>query len=118
MIKEFPSALIEQVSDGDSMIKRVMESEWTWLFRIFPCREEAAGGIAGNKGAASAAAHSYFERAPGRALCHPGIKGGRFGLPEQEYGAGELINAVHRVLLGRKYITPSVAEKAGGANQY
>lgn len=39
------------------------------------------------------------------------LKAGASGFLSKESATDELLTAVHRVLLGRKYITPSVAEK-------
>jgi len=39
------------------------------------------------------------------------LKAGASGYLSKEMAPEELINAVHRVLLGRKYITPTIAEK-------
>jgi DNA-binding NarL/FixJ family response regulator len=42
------------------------------------------------------------------------LKAGASGYLNKELAPEELINAVHRVLLGRKYITPAIAEKLAG----
>jgi len=42
------------------------------------------------------------------------FKAGAAGFLNKEMAAEELVNAIHRVLAGKKYITASVAEKMAG----
>ncbi len=112
LIKEFPSAFIEQVPDGERMIKRVMESEWDLVIS-----DLSMPGRSGLEALRQIKEH--LPRLPILILSvHPEehyairvLKAGASGYLSKNMAPEELINAVHRVLLGRKYITPSVAEK-------
>jgi DNA-binding NarL/FixJ family response regulator len=110
--KEFPSALIEDVADGEDMVKRVMEAEWDLVISDL--------SMPGRNGLdALRQIKEHYPRLPILILSvHPEehyairvLKAGASGYLSKEMAPEELINAVHRVLLGRKYITPTIAEK-------
>ncbi|MBS1566428.1 MAG: response regulator transcription factor [Bacteroidetes bacterium] len=110
--KEFPSARIEEVADGEDMVKRVMESEWDLVISDL--------SMPGRNGLE--ALHQIKEHFPKLPILilsvHPEeqyairvLRAGASGYLNKDMAPEELINAVHRVLLGRKYITPTIAEK-------
>jgi len=110
--KEFPSALIEDVADGEDMVKRVMEAEWDLVISDL--------SMPGRNGLdALRQIKEHYPRLPILILSvHPEehyairvLKAGASGYLSKEMAPEELINAVHRVLMGRKYITPTIAER-------
>jgi len=112
LLKEFPSALVEQVADGEDMVKKVMESPWDLVISDL--------SMPGRSGLE--AVRQIKELNPKLPILilsiHPEehyairvLKAGASGYLSKDMAPEELVNAVHRVLLGRKYITPSIAEK-------
>ncbi|HEY4150903.1 MAG TPA: response regulator transcription factor [Chitinophagaceae bacterium] len=112
LMKEFPSALVEQVSDGEDMVNKVMQSEWDLVISDL--------SMPGRSGLdALQQIKELYPKLPILILSvHPEehyairvLKAGASGYLNKNMAPEELVNAVHRVLLGRKYITPSIAEK-------
>ncbi len=112
LMKEFPSALVEQVADGEDMVNKVMQSEWDLVISDL--------SMPGRSGLD--ALQQIKELNPKLPILilsvHPEehyairvLKAGASGYLNKNMAPEELVNAVHRVLLGRKYITPSIAEK-------
>jgi len=112
LLKEFPSAQVTQATDGEDMVKKVMGSEWDLVISDL--------SMPGRSGLdAVQQIKEHFPRLPILILSvHPEehyairvLKAGASGYLNKNMAPEELVNAVHRVLLGRKYITPSIAEK-------
>lgn len=110
--KEFPSAHIESVADGQDIVKKVMESEWDLVISdlSMPSKTglEALEDI-----------KKHYPKLPVLILTmHPEeqyamrvLKAGASGYLSKSTDAVELITAVRRALMGRKYITASLAER-------
>ena len=112
LLREFPSALVEQVADGEDMVKKVMESSWNLVISDL--------SMPGRSGLEALRQIKELQpKLPFLILSvHPEehyairvLKAGASGYLSKNMAPEELVNAVHRVLLGRKYITPSIAEK-------
>lgn len=112
LAEEFIGAAIEEVSDADDLIKKILKEEWDVVISdlTMPGRStlEALQQI-----------KQQYPKLPVLILSiHPEeqyairvLKAGASGYLSKDTAPDELVNAVHRVLMGKKYITPSVAEK-------
>jgi DNA-binding NarL/FixJ family response regulator len=112
MIEEFPDAEIVEVGDAEEMIKKIMQGTWDVVISdlSMPGRNglEALQQIKqiNNKLPVLILSIHPEEQYALRAL-----KAGASGYLSKDMAADELVNAVRRVMLGKKYITPSIAEK-------
>ena len=112
LFEDFPCAFIEEVGDADTLFKKTTEGEWDVIISdlMMPGRSalEALQQI-----------KQYSPRIPVLILSiHPEeqyatrvLKAGASGYINKDVAPKELVNAVQRIMQGRKYITPSVAEK-------
>ena len=110
--KEFPGAHIESVADGQDIVKKVLQSEWDLVISdlSMPTKTglEALEDI-----------KKHYPKLPVLILTmHPeeqyairAMKAGASGYLSKSMDAAELITAARRALMGRKYITPSLAER-------
>ncbi|HEY4150850.1 MAG TPA: response regulator transcription factor [Chitinophagaceae bacterium] len=112
LIEAFPSALIEEVSDAEELLKKVMKSEWDVVISDL--------SMPGRSGLESLQQiKQHYPRLPVLILSvhseeHYAIrvlKAGASGYLSKDTASDELVKAVNRVLLGKKYITASIAEK-------
>lgn len=112
LLEEFPSAHIEEVSDAEELLKKVMKSEWDVVISDL--------SMPGRSGLESLQQiKQYYPRLPVLILSvhseeHYAIrvlKAGASGYLSKDTASDELVKAVNRVLLGKKYITASIAEK-------
>jgi len=110
--KEFPSAYIEAVTDGQDMLLRVLREEWDLV--ISDLSMPSKNGLE-----ALTEIKQHRPNLPVLILTmHPeeqyamrAIKAGASGYLTKGMDSAELITASRRALMGRKYITPSLAEK-------
>jgi len=110
--KEYPGAHIECVADGQEMLKKVIQSEWDLV--ISDLSMPSKTGIE-----ALEEIRQHYPKLPVLILTmHPeeqyalrALKAGASGYLSKSIDAAELIAATRRVLMGRKYITPELAEK-------
>jgi len=112
LLETFPSADIDEVGDAEGLIEKVTKEEWHVILTdlSMPGRSgmEALQYIKQN-----------FPKIPVLILSvHPeeqyairALKNGAAGYLNKDMATDELVNAVQRVLSGKKYITASVAEK-------
>ena len=109
--KEYPTAQIDEVADGEDLVKKVMKQ--TYDLVISDVSMPGRGGME--------ALHAIKEQYPKLPVLmlsmHPedhyavrALKAGASGYLSKSMAPEELINAVKRVLMGRKYITPLIAE--------
>jgi len=112
LVEEFPSVHIEEVADAENLIKQVIASTWDVIITDL--------SMPGRSGLdALQQIKQYYPKLPVLILSvHPEeqyalrvLKAGAAGYLNKDMASEELVNAVHRVLSGRKYISPSVAEK-------
>jgi DNA-binding NarL/FixJ family response regulator len=110
--KEFPDAYIEAVKDGQDMLGRVFKEEWDLV--ISDLSMPSKTGLE-----ALAEIKQYAPKLPVLILTmHPeeqyamrAIKAGASGYLSKDMDSTEIIAASRRVLMGRKYITPTLAER-------
>lgn len=112
LLEEFPSAIIEEVGDAEDMIKKILSSEWDVVISdlSMPGRSglEALQQIKQINPTLPVLILSIH---PEEQYALRVLKSGAAGYLSKDMAPEELVNAVHRVMLGKKYITPSIAEK-------
>lgn len=112
LAEEFPNAEIEEVADADELIKKVILLKWDVVISDL--------SMPGKSGL-EALQHikQLFPTLPVLILSiHPEeqyairvLKAGASGYLSKDTAPEELVIAIHMVLLGKKYITLSIAEK-------
>lgn len=112
LAEEFIDAIIEEVADADDLIKKVILGKWDLVISDL--------SMPGKSGLESLQHIKYlFPTLPVLILSiHPEeqyairvLKAGAAGYLSKDTAPEELVIAVNRVLLGKKYITLSIAEK-------
>lgn len=108
----FPSVQIDEVGDADTMIKQVMDAEYDVV--ISDLSMPGRSGLEGlqqikqiNPKLPVLILSIYPEEQYAIRL----LKAGASGYLNKDLAPEELVNAVQRVLLGKRYITPTIAEK-------
>lgn len=116
LLEEYPSATIEEVSDAETLIKKTITAEWDIVIcdLSMPGRSglDALRQIKQSSPSLPVlimSMHSEDQYAL-RVL-----KAGASAFLNKETIHDELINAIHTARLGKKYITPSIAEKLADA---
>ncbi|RYE55877.1 MAG: response regulator transcription factor [Sphingobacteriales bacterium] len=112
LLEGFPTANIEEVGDAEDMIKKVLSAEWDVVISDL--------SMPGRSGLEALQQIKQIQpKLPVLILSiHPEeqyairvLKSGAAGYLSKDLAPEELVNAVQRVMLGKKYITASVAEK-------
>ena len=112
LLEGFPTAHIEEVPDAEEMIKKIIQSPWDVVIS-----DLSMPGRSGLE--ALSQVKQINPRLPVLILSiHPEdqyalrvLKAGASGYLSKDMAPDELVNAVQRVMLGKKYITASIAEK-------
>src|SRR4030095_16010583 len=116
LLEEFPSAFIDEVTDAEELIKKVMKNQWDVIISDL--------SMPGRSGLDSLQQiKQYHPKLPVLILSvYPEdqyairvLKAGASGYLNKDLAPEELVKAVNCVLAGKKYITPSVAEKLASA---
>lgn len=112
LLEGFPTARIEEVADAEDMIRNVLNEEWDVVISDL--------SMPGRSGLEALQQIKQIQpKLPVLILSiHPEeqyairvLKSGAAGYLSKDLAPEELVNAVQRVMLGKKYITASVAEK-------
>ena len=112
LLEGFPNAIIEEVPDAEEMIRKIMQAEWSVVISDL--------SMPGRSGLEALQQIKQINpKLPVLILSiHPEeqyalrvLKAGASGYLSKDMAPDELVNAVHRVMLGKKYITASIAEK-------
>ncbi|MCY7292321.1 MAG: response regulator transcription factor [Ferruginibacter sp.] len=112
LLEGFPGAYVEEVGDAEDLIKHVVKSEWDVVISDL--------SMPGRSGLdALQQIKQLHPNLPVLILSiHPEeqyalrvLKAGASGYLSKDMAPDELVNAVKKVMLGKKYITASVAEK-------
>jgi len=112
LIEGYPDAHIEEAADAESLIKMVMEKDWDVVISDI--------SMPGRSGLdALPQIKQISPKLPVLIMSiHPEdhyavrvIKAGASGYLSKDLAPDELVNAIKRVLAGKKYITATVAEK-------
>jgi len=112
LLEEFPAANIDEATDADMLFKKVIKGDWDVVIS-----DLSMPGRSGLKALQQIKLHN--PKVPVLILSvhseeHYAIrvlKAGASGYLNKESAPDELIKAIHRVLLGKKYITASIAER-------
>ena len=112
LLEGFPTAHIEEVPDAEEMIRKIMQASWDVVIS-----DLSMPGRSGLE--ALSQVKQINAKLPVLILSiHPEdqyalrvLKAGASGYLSKDMAPDELVNAVQRVMLGKKYITASVAEK-------
>jgi len=111
LLEEFSSAFIEEVANAEDMIKKIMSNPWDVVVSDL--------SMPGRSGldALLQIKHSYPNLPVLILSIHPEehyalrvLKAGASGYLSKDSAPDELVKAVKKVLLGKKYISPAVAE--------
>ena len=112
---EYPSVEIKEVSDGEMLVKEVMLHNWDLVISDLdmPGRSglEALEQIKLIRPDLPVLILSIYTE---DLYAVRVLKAGASGYMNKNAAPYELINAIHRIALGRKYITPEIAEKLLG----
>ncbi|MDB5203176.1 MAG: response regulator transcription factor [Ferruginibacter sp.] len=112
LLEGFPAALIEEVGDAEEMVKKIIQAEWDVVISDL--------SMPGRSGLEALQQIKQLQpKLPVLILSiHPEeqyalrvLKAGASGYLSKDLAPDELVNAVQRVMLGKKYITASIAEK-------
>lgn len=112
LMEGFPNAVIEEVGDAEDMVKKIMNALWDVVISDL--------SMPGRSGLEALQQIKQVQpKLPVLILSiHPEeqyairvLKAGAAGYLSKDLAPDELVNAVQRVMLGKKYITPSIAEK-------
>ncbi len=119
LLDEFPAAVIEEVPDAEELIKKVMSAKWDVVISDL--------SMPGRSGldALQQIKLSYPNLPVLILSIHPeeqyalrAIKSGASGYLSKDAAPDELVKAVEKVLLGKKYISESIAEKLANTFSY
>jgi two-component system, NarL family, invasion response regulator UvrY len=112
LTEAYPSALIDEAIDAEAVIKKTITTEWD----IVICDLSMSG-----RSGLDVIQHikQHYPKLPVLILSlHPEeqyairvLKAGAAGYLSKDAATDELVRAVQRVLQGRKYISPAIAEK-------
>lgn len=112
LLEGFPTAHIEEVPDAEEMIRKIMQFPWDVVISDL--------SMPGRSGLEALSQLKQINpKLPVLILSiHPEdqyalrvLKAGASGYLSKDMAPDELVNAVQRVMLGKKYITASIAEK-------
>lgn len=112
LLHEFPTAFIDEGSDAEMLIKKVIKEQWDLIITDI--------SMPGRSGLdALQQIKADHPKLPVLVLSgHPEeqyalrvLKAGASGYLNKDADPVELIKAVHRILQGKKYITPTIADQ-------
>jgi len=112
LLEAYPSALIEEVADAENLFLRVMKEDWDVVISDISMPGRSGLEVLQQ-------IRQTYPKVPILILSvHPEdqyairvLKAGASGYLNKDSAPEELVNAVNRVLLGKKYITSSIAER-------
>jgi two-component system invasion response regulator UvrY len=121
LLEEYPSAKIEEVADGESLITKVINEKWGVVICDLDMPGRSGLDIMRQiKEIAPKLPVLIVSIYPEDQYAVRVLKAGAAGYVSKDAATEELAEAVRRVLQGRKYISPSmaeiIAEDMGGPN--
>lgn len=116
LLEEYPTAVIEEVTDAESLIFKSVHSEWDVVIcdLSMPGRS-GLDALSQIKQATPKLPVLIISMHPEDQYALRVLKAGASGYLGKDTVHNDLIKAVQTVLLGKKFITPSVAEKLANA---
>jgi two-component system invasion response regulator UvrY len=108
----FPFSIIEEAEDGEDLLKKVIAEQWDIVISDISMPGRSGLEILQE-------IKKYNPKVPVLILSIHSedqyairvFKAGASGYLTKDFAPTELINAINRIMLGKKYITPSIAEK-------
>jgi two-component system invasion response regulator UvrY len=112
LLEEFPAAIIEEVPDAEELIKKVLTSKWDVVVSdlSMPGRS-GLDALHQIKQISAELPVLILSIHPEEHYALRVLKAGASGYLSKDSAPAELVNAVKKVLLGKKYISANVAEK-------
>ena len=111
LLEEYPSAFVEEVGDADRLLNRALAENWDIVISdlMMPGRSvlEVLQQIKQHAAQLPVLILSIF---PEEQYATRVLKAGASGYINKDAAPTELVKAVQRILQGRKYITPNIAE--------
>ena len=111
LLEEYPSAFVEEVGDADTLLNRTLAENWDIVISdlMMPGRSvlEVLQQIKQHAAQLPVLILSIF---PEEQYATRVLKAGASGYINKDAAPTELVKAVQRILQGRKYITPNIAE--------
>ena len=112
LLEEYPTAIIEEATDAEGVIQKTISDEWDIIICDLSMPGRSGLDVVQQ-------VKQNFPKLPVLVVSiHPEeqyairvLKTGAAGYLSKDAAPEELVKAVHRVLQGRKYISPSIAEK-------
>ncbi len=116
LLEEHPSAVIEEEADAEGLISRILDGQWD----VVVCDLSMPGrsgldALRQIKQTHPSLPVLIMSMHPEDQYALRVLKAGASGYLGKDTVHDELINAIRTVLLGKKYITPSIAEKLADA---
>lgn len=112
LLEEFPTAEIIDVADAEDMIKQVMLSDWDVV--VSDLNMPGRSGLDALQQIRNSHPHLpvlILSVHPEEQYAIRVLKAGAAGYLSKDSASDELVKAIHRVLLGKKYISQTIAEK-------
>jgi two-component system, NarL family, invasion response regulator UvrY len=116
LLEAYPSATVEEVSDAESLIKKTITAEWD----IVICDLSMPGrsgldALRQIKQSSPSLPVLIMSMHPEDQYALRVLKAGASAYLGKDTIHDELLNAIHTARLGKKYITPSIAERLADA---
>jgi two-component system invasion response regulator UvrY len=112
LLEGFPSAEVEEVADGEALIKKVIQSNWDLV--ISDLSMPRRSGLEALQQIKQIRPHIpvlILSIHPEEQYAIRVLRAGASGYLSKEVASSELVIAVKKVMLGKKYITDTIAEK-------
>ncbi len=115
LLDEFPTAEIEEVGDAETLIQKVMTAKWDVVVSdlAMPGRS-GLDALQQIKISHPNLPVLILSIHPEEQYALRALKSGAWGYLSKDTAPDELVKAVQRVLLGKKYIPQAIAEKLAG----
>jgi len=116
LLEEYPTAVIEEVTDAESLVLKSVATEWDVVIcdLSMPGRS-GLDALVQIKQASPKLPVLIMSMHPEEQYALRTFKAGASGYLNKESVHSDLIKAVQTVMIGRKFITPSIAEKLANA---
>lgn len=116
LLEEYPTAVIEEVTDAESLVVKSVANEWDVVIcdLSMPGRS-GLDALIQIKQASPKLPVLIMSMHPEEQYALRTLKAGASGYLNKESIHSDLIRAVQTVMMGKKFITPSIAEKLANA---